>query len=161
MLLDITQLNDSHQLLRQLTQQLRNCRDHEVGASYARLLDYMEQVFRTEQNLMEKHAFPAAQCHLEQHARVLCAMHRAHAALMRGDHALGRHVGATLLPGWFELHNATVDAAMLLWTSCRTSPLPQDVNHSTSWLAPESEQLESRPIPLPWRNRERRSQPRI
>lgn len=161
MLSDITQLNDSHQLLRQLTHQLRNCRDHEVDARYARLLDYMEQVFRTEQHLMEEHAFPATQCHLEQHARVLCAMHRAHAALMRGDHALGRHVGAILLPGWFELHNATVDAAMLLWTSCRLSAHPRDVSHSTSRRVSGAGPRPSRPGSLTWRGLERRSQPRV
>jgi len=161
MLSDITQLSDSHQLLRQLTQQLRNCEGHEVGASYVRLLDCMEQVFGSEQHLMEKHAFPATQCHLEQHARVLCAMHRVHAAVMRGDHAMGRHVGATLLPGWFELHNATVDAAMLLWTSCRLSAHPRDVSHSTSRRVSGAGPRPSRPGSLTWRGLERRSQPRV
>lgn len=55
---DITQLNESHQLLRQLAHKLRHCRDHEVNVTYARLLDWMEQVFGTEQLLMEKHEFP-------------------------------------------------------------------------------------------------------
>lgn len=158
---DITQLNESHQLLRQLTQQLRLCRDNEVSATYTRLLDWMEQVFGTEQQLMEKHDFPAAQCHLEQHARVLCAMHKAHSAVMRGDHALGRHVGATLLSGWFELHNATLDAALTLWTCCRVSPTPHDFNHANSWVAPETNERPPRSSPALWRGPERRSQPRL
>ena len=158
---DITHLNESHQLLHQLTQQLRNCDDHDVSTSYGRLLDWTEQVFGTEQRLMDKHAFPATQCHLEQHARVLCAMHRAHTAVMRGDHALGRHVGASLLAGWFELHNATLDAAMLLWTSCRISAQQHEVNHSTAWLVTAPSHLEPRSVPAPWSTQERRSQPRI
>ena len=169
MLSEITQLTESHQLLRQLMHQLRSCRDNEVSAAYGRLLGWMEQVFGTEQHLMEKHEFPAAQCHLEQHARVLCAMHKAHAAVMRGDHALGRHVGVTLLSGWFELHNATLDAAVSLWTCCKISPASADFNHASSWIAPEtshqalhtSSHPASRPHSTLWRGPERRSQPRI
>lgn len=165
MLSEITQLTESHQLLRQQVHQLRSCRDHEVGSTYGRLLEWVEQVFGTEQHLMEKHEFPAAQCHLEQHARVLCAMHKAHVAVMRGDHALGRHVGVTLLSGWFELHNATLDAAVSLWTCCKISPAFADFNHASSWSLPEtghhSSHSSSRAHPTPWRGPERRSQPRL
>lgn len=158
---EITQLNESHHLLKQLAQQLRDCRDREVSARYTRLLDWMEQVFSTEQQLMEKHEFPAAQCHLEQHARVLCAMHQAHSAVMRGDHALGRHIGATLLPGWFELHNATLDAALTLWTCCRINPSTQDFNHAGSWVAADIDGPPAAARAMPWRGPERRSQPRL
>jgi len=158
---DITRLTESHQQLRQLTQRLHHCHNHDVSASYAQLLDWTEKVFATEQRLMETHAFPVTQCHLEQHARVLCAMHRAHAAVMAGDYAQGQHVGSTLLPAWFELHNATLDAALLLWASSRASPRPESAHHTTLWVAPELGQLESRSKRLELRHRERRSPPHV
>ena len=158
---DINQLNGAHQQLRQLSHQLRRCRDQEVGTIYVRLLDWVEKMFGQEQQLMEKHEFPAAQCHLEQHARVLCAMHQVHCAVMRGDHVLGRHVGSTLLRGWFELHNATLDAALTLWTCYRISPLSQDFNHASTWVEPQTDERPLRSRAVPWRGPERRSQPRL
>ncbi len=126
---------------------------------YARLLYQAEHVFGTEQKLMELHEFPATQCHLEQHARVLCAMHKAHCAVMRGDHALGRHVGAHLLMGWFELHNATLDAALTVWTSYRINPTQHQFNEATFWSRPQTH--EPPPRTGPWRGPERRAQPRL
>ena len=157
---DITQLNESHQRLRQLARQLRVCRDHEVGTTYARLLAWIEKMFGTEQQLMEKHEFPAARCHLEQHARVLCAMHQVHCAVMRGDHALGRHTGATLLCDWFDVHNATLDAAVTLWTCYRISHVSHDSDHAHSWVEPEMNARPPRTSPLLWHGPERRSRPR-
>lgn len=158
---ELTQLNESHQLLRQLTQQLRRCHDHDVSTTYARLLDWMEQVFGTEQQMMEKHEFPAARSHLEQHARVLCAMHKAHPAVMRGDHELGRHIGATLMPGWFELHNATLDAALVVWTCCHISPSPHDFNRANAWVGPDINDHPRGPSSVLWRGPERRTQTRL
>ena len=87
---EITRLSESHQALRQLAQKLGECDDKQVCFVYEQLLHAAEQTFRTEQRLMEKHQFPAIQCHLEQHARVLGALHRTHCATMAGNHALAR-----------------------------------------------------------------------
>ena len=130
---EITRLSESHQTLRQLAGQLGTCNDKLVCSVYEQLLRSIEQIFGAEQRLMEKHQFPATRCHLEQHARVLCALHRAHCAVMNGDHALARHVGAKLLPGWFELHNATLDAALAVWAAYRISPALQDFREGNSW----------------------------
>lgn len=123
---EITLLNHSHQTMRQLADQLNACKENEVAVIYGRLICAAEQAFGNEQEVMEKYQFPAERCHLEQHARVLRALHQVHTSVMEGNFDLGRHVGACLLPGWFDLHNATLDAALVLWVSHKTSPDNED-----------------------------------
>ena len=88
-----------------------------------------EKAFAAEQLLMEKHDFPATRCHLEQHARVLCALHQAHPAVTTGDHNLAIHVGGRLLPEWFELHNSTLDASVSVWASYQIGLTTQAANY--------------------------------
>ena len=130
---EITRLNQSHQGFRHLARTLGDCSDTDVCSAYRALLRSIEQIFASEQRLMEKHQFPATKCHLEQHARVLCALHCAHSAIMRGDHAMGRRLGAHLLLQWFELHNATMDAALSVWVSCRIQPAMREFSEGCSW----------------------------
>jgi hemerythrin len=119
---EIITLDVLHDSLRQLTQQLHDCAPDEICSAYEQLLVTAEKAFAAEQLMMEKHDFPATRSHLEQHARVLCALHQAHPAVMTGDHALAIHVGSHLLPEWFELHHSTLDAAVSVWASYKIDP---------------------------------------
>jgi hemerythrin len=126
---EISKLDVLHDSLRQLTQQLHDCAHDEICSAYEQLLITAEKAFAAEQLLMEKHDFPATRCHLEQHARVLCALHQAHPAVMTGDHNLAIHVGGRLLPEWFELHNSTLDASVSVWASYQIGLTSQAVNY--------------------------------
>ncbi len=95
---------------------LQTCTDMDVPARYHALLKAAEQLFGLEQQLMEDYAFPARQTHLEQHARVLRALHCVHTSVLNGATERARHVGGQLLPDWLYLHHETVDAAFALWT---------------------------------------------
>ena len=75
MLAENSQLDSLHDSLRQLAQHLHDCAHDEICSAYEQLLITAEKAFAAEQLLMEKHDFPATRCHLEQHARVLCALH--------------------------------------------------------------------------------------
>jgi hemerythrin len=126
---EISKLDALHHLLRQLTQQLHDCAQDEICSAYEQLLVTAEKAFAAEQLLMERHDFPATRCHLEQHARVLCALHQAHPAVMTGDHNLAKHVGGRLLPEWFELHNSTLDASVSVWASNQIGLTTQAANY--------------------------------
>ena len=126
---EISKLDTLHQSLRQLTQQLHDCTQDEVCSAYEQLLLAAERAFAAEQLLMERHDFPATRCHLEQHARVLCALHQAHPAIMTGDRDLAIHVGGRLLPEWFELHNSTLDASVSVWASYQIGLTTQSSNY--------------------------------
>jgi hemerythrin len=119
---EISTLDTLHDALRQLTQQLHDCAQDDICSAFEQLLITAEKAFAAEQLLMERDDFPATRCHLEQHARVLSALHQAHPAVMNGDRNLAIHVGGHLLPEWFELHNSTLDAAVSVWASYRIDP---------------------------------------
>ena len=131
---EISKLDALHDSLRQLTQQLHDCAQDEICSAYEQLLITAEKAFAAEQLLMEKHEFPATRCHLEQHARVLCALHQAHPAVMTGDHNVAIHVGGRLLPEWFELHNSTLDASVSVWASYQTELTSQAANYGGQML---------------------------
>ena len=95
---ELSTLDTLHDSLRQLTQQLHDCAQDEICSAFEQLLFTAEKAFAAEQLLMERDDFPATRCHLEQHARVLCALHQAHPAVMNGDRNLAIHVGGHLLP---------------------------------------------------------------
>ncbi len=94
---------------------LRACPDCDVPDAYHALLHTVEQLFRTEQQLMEAYEFPARRSHLEQHARVLRELHCAHAGVLRGAVEQGRHVGSHLLMGWLVLHECASDTEFVVW----------------------------------------------
>jgi hemerythrin len=134
---EISKLDELHDSLRRLTHELSNCPDEDICSFYEQVIIASERTFAQEQLLMEKHDFPACRCHLEQHARVLSALHQAHPSVMRGDRKLALHLGAHLFPEWFELHNATLDAALSVWASYKTDtgvPLLNYRNHKASIL---------------------------
>jgi hemerythrin len=86
-----------------------------VRDAYHALIRTVEQLFRTEQQLMEAYEFPVRRNHLEQHARVLRELHCAHADVLRGALEHGRHVGSRLLMGWLLLHEHTADTEFAIW----------------------------------------------
>ena len=114
---ELSQIHAAHRSLRQLARCLRECREQDVAQAYMDVLRATEHAFHAEHRLMEAFDFPARQCHLEQHARVLRALHCLHPAVMHGAHHPGRHTGGQLLMDWFHLHNTTLDAALAVWVS--------------------------------------------
>ncbi len=117
---EISPIRDAHRTLRHAAHWLRICPDFHVSEAYVAVMKAAEHSFALENVLMDKLNFPATQGHLEQHARVLRALHCLHPAVMDGATGTGRRVGGQLLVEWFQLHNETLDAAVLVWASyCR------------------------------------------
>lgn len=81
--------------------------DNDVAQGMERLVELMERDFRDEEELMERMSYPAIRAHMEQHARVLGALHR----IEPGDVPAAR-AALVLLPQWFEMHLATLDSAL-------------------------------------------------
>ncbi len=129
---EICKIDELHDSLRRLTHDLNNCSDENVCYAYEQVIIAAERTFAEEQLLIKRHEFPAGRCHLEQHARVLGALHQAHSSVMRGDHNLAIHLGAHLLPEWFELHNATLDAALSVWASYKVDSAVHVLNYRNS-----------------------------
>lgn len=115
---EFSRIRDAHRSLRHAATWLRVCPDYDVSNAYVNVMKSAEYSFALEQALMDKLAFPASRTHLEQHARVLRALHCMHPAVIDGAAAAGRRIGGQLLIDWFRLHNETLDAAVFVWASC-------------------------------------------
>ncbi len=127
---EIAIIEERHQSALRLMEHMSCCMDDELPENFKILAVSLEKIFGSEQRLMEKSCFPAIKCHLEQHARVLAALHHVHRKVMLGDQELARRVGGQLLTDWFKLHTATLDQALFVWLACnRKSVLIQLLNH--------------------------------
>lgn len=91
---------------------LPTVKEEEFENTYAVFVRKVEHAFANEEIWMEEIDFPGLKNHREQHARVLCALHKVHSKVMQGQIAEGRHVVRDLLPQWFSLHLSTMDMAL-------------------------------------------------
>ncbi len=114
---EFSRIRDAHRSLRHAAHWLRICPEFDVSDAYVGVMKAAEHSFALEHALMDRLSFPAMRCHLEQHARVLRALHCLHPAVIDGATGMGRHVGGQLLVDWFLLHHETLDAAVLVWAS--------------------------------------------
>ena len=129
---EVTIIEERHQSVFRLMEQINCCRDYELPENFKILVLAMEQIFGSEQRLMEKSGFPAMKCHLEQHARVLAALHHVHRRVMQGDTILAHRVGGQLLSEWFKLHTGTLDQALFVWIELnKNCTLIQLLNYQT------------------------------
>ena len=129
----ICKIDEFRRSILELAGQLMRCPEFEVPEIYRRLLTILEHAFGEEQNLMEESSFPAIQCHLEQHARVMATLHRLHPAIMLGDCSSARRIGGKLLSDWLTLHASTQDAVMGVWVLSTQRPVLAAQMKKTSW----------------------------
>lgn len=93
---------------------LRAATDAEFGNRYAAFVANAERAFRQEEEWMDEIDFSTLHVHLEQHARVLGALHHVQSCVMNGDIRLGRDLAERLLPQWLAFHISTLDTTLAL-----------------------------------------------
>lgn len=109
MALGVAELDQAHQALLEQMAHLLTASDAQFDEGLPQLVAHLETDFRAEEELMERIGYPALQCHLEQHARVLATLH----GIDHGDRA-GARRAVELLPMWFQVHLSTQDAALAM-----------------------------------------------
>jgi hemerythrin-like metal-binding protein len=85
--------------------------DDTFAKAFVAFVAQVEADFREEERLMEDLDYAGMKTHVEQHARVLGALHHVVPRVLEGDIALGRQA-VDLLPQWFLVHLSTMDAAL-------------------------------------------------
>lgn len=95
-------------------------------AGYQALLSKLERIFSAEELWMEDTGFPALKHEMEQHGRILSALHHVHSKVLGGDLAAGREVVDALLPQWFTLHLTAIDKTLSM--SIHQVPAAQDAS---------------------------------
>lgn len=90
-----------------------NDADEDFSDAFTALVSAVETAFRREETVMEMLRSPRLRERREENATILAALHRATAAVERGNLGLGREV-VTALCSVLDLHRLTVDLAMSL-----------------------------------------------
>ena len=110
----VTALEQLHRLCSDAIATAAVACDTDFSSRFSLLIKQMHHAFATEEKWMETVDHPALQCHREQHARALGALHHVHASVMQGDVGVGRRVVSDLLPKWFAFHAETMDNVLAL-----------------------------------------------
>jgi hemerythrin-like metal-binding protein len=101
-------MDRSHRVLFDELLQLLRAPDAEFARSYPDLVRSIERDFHEEEALMEELGLASFPAHIEQHARMLSALHHTLSKVMQGDVDAGRKA-LELLPEWLQFHIATMD----------------------------------------------------
>ncbi len=109
----VPQIDAAHVEFVALLNQMPSASNAKFAQLFARLQLHTEQHFNEENALMEQSHFPAMAEHKADHLRVLGELNQFRKRLDKGLVAFARAYVCEKLPGWFTLHIATMDSALL------------------------------------------------
>ena len=93
---------------------MTRCPDAALPARLRDFIDHAQAHFGEEDRAMAETAFPAAECHVDEHAAVLRSAHEVLERVGAGDVEIGREFVAELVR-WFPSHVAQLDSALAHW----------------------------------------------
>jgi hemerythrin len=94
------------------------CPDDELAACVDALAVHLHGHFATEDGWMRETAFPAGDCHIQEHAAVLASADEVLARVAQGDLRVARAF-VEELARWFPGHADYLDSALAAWMSKR------------------------------------------
>jgi hemerythrin-like metal-binding protein len=109
--LGLTSVDQAHRVLLDTLAELAQVSDLEFVRNYPSLVAAIERDFEEEEALMDKTGLASFKPHLEQHARMLSALHHAASRVLEGDIEPGREA-VVLLRQWLVFHISTLDKAL-------------------------------------------------
>ncbi len=110
--LGVAQMDATHREFAILAAELAAADDARFPALYAELLAHTRAHFAAEDAQMRASRFPAIGEHSNEHQRVLGELTAFNRGVQAGRLQLARAYARESLPGWFDLHLATMDAAL-------------------------------------------------
>lgn len=116
LLLGHGQMDETHREFVEVVSALQTAADDELHERLRSVTAHLERHFRDEDQWMRDTGYPAAECHVAEHAAVLASGRDVTAALARGDTALCRRY-AQELASWFPGHADYLDAPLSQWLS--------------------------------------------
>jgi hemerythrin len=97
-----------------LVAQAVNCPDEDLQACLLRLQAHLVAHFGQEDDWMRSTDFPSADCHIEEHGKVLVSAEEVAELVGAGDLQVGRAFAAELAR-WFPGHADYLDSALAAW----------------------------------------------
>ena len=116
-LLGYAAMDETHREFVACVAALQTAGDDDIAHRLADFERHAQRHFDDEQKWMDRTAFPAAQCHVEEHAAVLNSVQEVTTLLNLGaDPQVARDL-ADALANWFPGHADYMDAALSHWLS--------------------------------------------
>lgn len=112
--LGIPAMDRTHQEFVELYNGVAGAGDRDLAARFDALVDHTVAHFAQEDRWMVASGFPPTAIHRAEHDRLLEQMRVLQRRVAAGDTAAGRPI-IDALPGWFDQHAATMDAALANW----------------------------------------------
>ena len=115
-LLGYPPMDDTHREFVEIVGALLGADDTAVAGHLETFARHAEAHFSQEHEWMETTAFPAMQCHVDEHNAVMKSVREVQQIVAAGDVAQGRSL-ATALADWFPGHADYMDSALAHWMS--------------------------------------------
>lgn len=108
------QIDDTHREFVDLVDALLTATDVQLEGALAAFAAHAQAHFAQENRWMELDGFPARDCHVDEHNKVLASVAEVQEALAQGDYRLVRELAAAL-QAWFPEHTDYMDSALAQW----------------------------------------------
>lgn len=114
LLLGHAAMDRTHREFVEVVQAMIDGADADLAAGLRAFIAHASGHFGEEDQAMAASAFPAADCHVDEHAAVLRSAHEVLALVAAGNVTIGREFAAELAR-WFPSHVAHLDSALAHW----------------------------------------------
>jgi hemerythrin len=108
-------MDATHREFVDLVEALLSAPDADLPRHLDAFADHAQRHFAEEREWMESTAFPATQCHIDEHEAVLNSVHEVRRLLAGGGHAGTCRALAQELVRWFPGHADYMDASLAQW----------------------------------------------
>lgn len=113
-LLGHSAMDDTHREFVALVNALLTVEDDDLAAALAAFARHAEAHFDQENRWMELDGFPARDCHVDEHNKVLASVREVEEELAGGNVQLVRDLAVALMD-WFPAHADYMDSALSTW----------------------------------------------
>ncbi len=107
-------MDDSHREFVTLVNEILHADDPLLPAALDAFVRHIEAHFALEEHLMRTSGYPATDCHIEEHEKVLASVREVQVLVNTGDAGVGREL-AQALADWFPGHSDYMDSALAAW----------------------------------------------
>lgn len=107
-------MDDTHREFVTLVDALLKAPDAELGEALDAFAAHAVAHFDQEDGWMRGTNFPAADCHIDEHAKVLASVREVQQEVAEGNYTIARELAQALMD-WFPGHADYLDSALALW----------------------------------------------
>jgi hemerythrin len=112
--LGVEQMDATHREFIDLLNAVVDAADEQVLAALDAFIAHTIEHFAQEDEWMKETGFPPLHCHTSEHTNVLGVMNEVRGMVAGGKTEVGRVLAREMAP-WFDIHAATMDAALAAW----------------------------------------------